>query len=1013
MNLASYSIDNPKVIYFLLAILLFGGVLAFDKLEKKEDSPFVIKQVSVITRYPGATATEVEELITEPVERTLQSMRRVQKIKSESSFGLSKVDVYLLPTTPSDEIPQMWDELRRKTLDVQPTLPAGASTITVADDFGDVFGIYYAITADQGFSYTELRKWANLLKKEIVTIDGVEKVTISGEQTQVVNIYISASKLANLGIDLNVLNQTLKSQNLLVNTGEKKAGDLQIKVMADGTYKSLDDIRNLLVASSGGSQIRIGDFAKVELGINEPPAELMRVNGKEALGFGVSTARGKDVALTGRQVKQQMDLILPRIPKGIEIVSLYPEDVIAQQANNGFIINLLESIGIVIVIIFLAMGMRAGLLIGSSLIFSIGGSLLIMQYMEVGLNRTSLAGFIIAMGMLVDNAIVVTDNAQIGIKRGLARKQALISGATIPQWGLLGATLIAIFSFLPLYLAPSSVAEIVKPLFIVLAISLSLSWVLALTQTTSFGNFILKEASSGDSKDPYDTPFYNRFAGFLTGLIRRKFITILTVVGFFIGALVIMGLMPSNFIPNLDKPYFRVDVFFPDGFNIRNTEKNMKEVEEYLLKQPAVKTVSITMGKSPLRYYLASASFGPKPNYANILIELTTDDSTKLYEERLDTYLRKNYPDAWIRSTLFNLSPAVETPIEIGFIGENVDTLEKLSNQAKELMRAIPEVSDVRSSWGNKVPVWVPNYSQEKGQRLGITRQSMANSIKLATNGLAMGEYREGDIFMPILIKDESYDRFNLSNLGTLPVFNSKGKTVPLEQVVESMEMEHQYPVIKRYNRERYILAQCQPLRGQNTAAAAAKVFEAVNQIKVPEGYKMKIFGEAESQAESNSALAANMPLTFMLMFLVLLLLFRSYRKPVMIILMVPLVFIGVTFGLVVTGKSLDFFALLGILGLVGMNIKNAIVLVDQIGIETDAGLSPFQAVIQATKSRIIPVVMASGTTILGMLPLLPDAMFGGMAATIMGGLLVATLLTIFVLPVTYAAFFKIKAPKS
>ncbi len=1013
MNLPSYSIDNPKVIYFLLAILLFGGVMAFDKLEKKEDSPFVIKQATVITRYPGASAQEVEELITEPIERTVQSMRRIQKIKSESSFGLSKVDVFLLPTTPADEIPQMWDELRRKTLDIQPSLPSGASTITVADDVGDVFGIYYAITADEGFTYPELRKWANLLKREIVTIDGVEKVNISGEQTQVVNIYISASKLANLGIDLNVLNQTLKSQNLLVNTGEKQAGDLQIKVMADGTYKSLDDIRNLLVASSGGNQIRIGDFARVELSINEPPSELMRVNGKQALGFGVSTARGKDVALTGRLVRQQIEHILPRIPKGIELVSLYPEDVIAQEANNGFIINLLESIGIVVVIIFLAMGMRAGVLIGSSLIFSIGGSMLIMEYMGVGLNRASLAGFIIAMGMLVDNAIVVTDNAQIGIKRGLLRKQALISGATLPQWGLLGATLIAIFSFLPLYLAPSSVAEIVKPLFVVLAISLGLSWVLALTQTTSFGNFILKEAKAGESSDPYNTKFYNRFAGILSGLIRKKYVTILVVVGVFIGSLVVMGLMPSNFIPNLDKPYFRVDVFFPEGYNIRNTEKSMKQVEEYLLKQPAVKTVSITMGKSPLRYYLASASFGPKPNYANILIELTTDDSTKVYEKRLDNYLRGNFPDTWVRSTLFNLSPAVETAIEIGFIGENIDTLEMLADRAKDLMRNIPEVSDVRSSWGNKVPVWVPNYSQEKGQRLGITRQSMANSIKLATNGLAMGEYREGDLFMPILIKDENIERFNLSNLGTLPVFNAKGKTVPLEQVVESMEMQHQYPVIKRFNRERYIMAQCQPLRGQNTAAAAAKVFEAVDGIKVPEGYKMKIFGEAESQAESNSALAANMPLTFMLMFIVLLLLFRSYRKPVMIMLMVPLVFIGVTFGLVVTGKSLDFFALLGILGLVGMNIKNAIVLVDQIGIETEAGLSPFEAIIQATKSRIIPVVMASGTTILGMLPLLPDAMFGGMAATIMGGLLVATLLTIFVLPVTYAAFFKIKAPKS
>ncbi|MHC1775599.1 MAG: efflux RND transporter permease subunit [Lentimicrobium sp.] len=1012
MNIPNYSLNNPKVIYFLLAILLAGGVFSFGTLEKKEDAPFVIKQVAVVTRYPGATPQEVEQLITEPIERTIQSMRRIRKIKSESSYGLSKIDVELLATTPSDEIPQMWDELRRKVMDVQPSLPQGASPISVADDFGDVFGIYYAITADQGFDYHELRKWANFLKTELITIEGVQKISLSGEQTEVINVFISASKLANLGLDLNTIAQTLKAQNVLVNTGEKVTGDLQMKVIADGTYKSLDDIRNLLMASSTGQQVRFGDFASVEKGYNEPPANLMRVNGKPAIGFGVSTARGEDVALTGKLVRERMQMMLPQIPAGIEIESLYPEDVIATEANQGFIINLAESIGIVIIIILFAMGARAGFLIGSSLIFSIGGSLLIMQLMGTGLNRTSLAGFIIAMGMLVDNAIVVTDNAQIGIQRGLPRRKALIDGATIPQWGLLGATLIAIFSFLPLYLAPSSVAEIVKPLFVVLAISLGLSWILALTQTTTFGNFMLKEGGGEAGKDPYDKPIYHKFEKLISGLIRYKTLTIIAVVGLFAGSLVIMGLMPSNFIPNLDKPYFRVDIFFPEGYTIRNTEKNIIEIEQYLMKQPDVKKVSVTIGQSPLRYYLASPSFGPKPNYANVLIELNSDDSTKIYEERFDAYLRNNYPDNWIRSTLFNLAPAVETPIEIGFIGENIDTIEQLTAKALNLMREIPGVTDVRSNWGNKVPVWIPDYSQEKGQRLGITRQSMANSIKLATNGLAMGEYREGDVFMPILLKEENIDQFNLSNLNTLPVFNVKGKMVPLEQVIESSEVDYNYTTIKRYNRQRVMMAQCVPVRGENTAATAKKVFAAMEQIEVPEGYRMKIFGEAESSAESNAALAANMPLTFLLMFLVLLFLFRSYRKPVMIMLMVPLVFIGVVLGLASTGKTLDFFAILGVLGLVGMNIKNAIVLVDQIGIELEAGRAPYDAVVQATKSRIIPVTMASGTTILGMLPLLFDAMFGGMAASIMGGLLVATMLTIFVLPVTYCLMYRISVPQ-
>ena len=490
MNIAKYSLENTKVVYFFLAILLVGGVLSFDLLGKKEDSPFVIKTAVIITRYPGATPSEVEQLITEPIEREIQSMRRVYKIKSDSYFGMSKIQIELSPATPPEEMPQMWDELRRKVLNIQPSLPQGASTISVSDDFGDVFGIYYGLTAGEGFSYHDLREWGQKLKTQLVSVDGVQKVALYGEQTEVVNVFISMSKLANSGIDLNSLIQTIKSQNSLINTGEKRAGNLELKILADGTYKTLDDIRNQLIVTQTGQQVRLGDITTIEKGYMDPPGSLMRVNGKRAIGIGISTDPERDVVKTGDKVKERLSQLEELMPVGIELVTLYPENEIAREANNGFLLNLVESVVIVIFIILLVMGTRAGLLIGSSLIFSIGGTMLIMQFMGVGLNRTSLAAFIIAMGMLVDNAIVVTDNAQILIKKGMRRRDALIKGATVPQWGLLGATLIAIFSFLPLYLAPSSVAEMVKPLFIVLAVSLGLSWILALTQTTVFGNFI-------------------------------------------------------------------------------------------------------------------------------------------------------------------------------------------------------------------------------------------------------------------------------------------------------------------------------------------------------------------------------------------------------------------------------------------------------------------------------------------------------------------------------------------
>ena len=699
------------------------------------------------------------------------------------------------------------------------------------------------------------------------------------------------------------------------------------------------------------------------------------------------------------------------MPVGLNLESLYLENVIAKEANNGFIINLIESILIVIVIIMLVMGMRAGVLIGSSLVFSIGGTLLIMSFMGVGLNRTSLAGFIIAMGMLVDNAIVVTDNAQIAIARGVDRRKALIDGATGPQWGLLGATFIAICSFLPLYLAPSSVAEIVKPLFVVLAISLGLSWVLALTQTTVFGNFILKAKAKNAGKDPYDKPFYHKFEKILSVLIRRKIVTLGSMIVLFIVSLVVMGMMPQNFFPSLDKPYFRADVFYPDGYGVNDVAREMKKVEAHLQKLPEVKKVSITFGSTPLRYYLASTSVGPKPNFANVLVELNDSKYTKEYEEQFDGYMKANFPNAITRTSLFKLSPAVDAAIEIGFIGPNVDTLVALTNRALEIMHRNPDLINIRNSWGNKIPIWKPIYSPERAQPLGVSRQGMAQSIQIGTNGMTLGEFREGDQVLPILLKGNSVtDSFRINDLRTLPVFGNGPETTSLEQVVSEFDFRYRFSNVKDYNRQMVMMAQCDPRRGVNAIAAFNQIWSQVQkEIKVPEGYTLKYFGEQESQVESNEALAKNLPLTFFLMFTTLLLLFKTYRKPTVILLMLPLIFIGIVLGLLLLGKSFDFFAILGLLGLIGMNIKNAIVLVDQIDIESRSGLDPREAVIKATVSRIVPVAMASGTTILGMLPLLFDAMFGGMAATIMGGLLVASALTLFVLPVAYCAIHRIK----
>ena len=674
MNLTEYSLRRPRVVWFVLAVMLIGGVYAFTRLGKKEDAPFVIKSAVLMTHYEGASPEEVERLVTEPIEREIQTMRSLHKITSESYYGLSRIVVELSPATPAERMPQMWDELRRKVLNVQNELPEGASEISVGDDFGDLYGIYYGLKGDEGIDDEELRQWAQEIKRRVVTLDGVQKVALYGEQQPVVNVYVSMARLSNFSIRPESIIAAMSGQNRVVDSGEKLAGEMQIRILETGAYRSLDDIANQLLTSSEGKQFRLGDVARIEREVVEPPTSIMRVDGQRAIGIGIATDPARDVVRSGRAVAEELRQIATQMPLGMEIVTLYPEDEIARDANNQFIINLLESVAIVVAVIMLVMGLRQGVVIGSSLLLAIGGTMLIMLVVGEGLNRTSLAGFIIAMGMLVDNAIVVVDNARRAIARGKKPAEALVEGASCPKWNLLGATLISICSFLPLQLAASAVAEMVKPLFVVLACSLLLSWVLALTQTPLLGIALIHPATRPAGDDGQQRVL-QRFTHVLEWLLRHRTVTVVVVVALFVGALVAMRVMPQNFFPSLDKPYFRADCYLPDGFNIRTTAARVDSLCAWLQRQPSVRRVSATVGSTPPRYYLASSSVGPRNNFANILIELTTADSTAAVEQRFYEYVLENQPDIWLRSSLFKLSPATESAIEFGFIGNNIDTL--------------------------------------------------------------------------------------------------------------------------------------------------------------------------------------------------------------------------------------------------------------------------------------------------------------------------------------------------
>lgn len=1008
-SLPELALKSQNLVWFILTISIIGGVWGFLNLGKKEDSTFIIKSAAISCLYPGATPQQVEELITEPIEREVQSMRNIYKITSDSKFGVSHILVELLPSTPPEQVQQLWDELRRKVRDVELTLPLGASQIIVNDDFGDLYGIYYALSASEGFTFTELRDWAHRIQREVLTIDGVEKVSLFGEQTPVINIYINPSQLASLAITPKQILTQISTLSALVSASTIQANDMTITLQDSGRYSSIEDVENQLLMADDGRQLRLCDIARVEQGYLTPPTHTMRVDGKEAIGIGISTAADMDVVKSGEAIEKALSELNFQLPIGIELISLYPENKIAAEATNDFLVNLVLSVGIVIAIIILAMGLRAGFVIGSSLIFTIGATLLVMLFMGEGLNRTSLAGFIIAMGMLVDNAIVVTDNAQSAMRQGIKRRRAIVEGADRAKWSLLGATLIAIFSFLPLYLAPSSVAEIVKPLFIVLSISLILSWLFALVQTPLFCSYLLKKERESVAKGS-DNRLWHSFDAVLNGLISHRWVVVGCSVALLLLSLFIMGRLPQNFFPSLDKPYFRADIILPNGYDISATQSQVHSIEEWLLSQQEVKRVSSTAGGTPPRYYIASGAYSAMPNYANILIELFDTKQTAPLEARFSEYVRSNYPDIWLRSSLFKLSPVPDATIEFGFIGDNIDTLLSLTAAAEKIFREDERAINVRNSWGNRIPVWQADYSQMLSQRIGVTRNDISEGLSIASKGYYLGDIEQGDQISQILLKDGDNTSYNLANLQTLPIFSASGRTYSIEQAVSGFSFDFKGSIIERYNRSPVIKAQCDVAPNTNTKALYNSLHERVlREITIPDGYTFKVFGEEETQEESNDALAENFPLTIVLIFIILLLLFHSYREPIIILLLLPMIFVGVVFGLLLTGNLFDFFALLGVLGLVGMNVKSSVVLIAQIK-ELRANGTPLrQAIIEATRSRVIPVVVASFTTILGMTPLLFDSLFAAMAATIMGGLFIATLLTIFLLPVTYAIFYGVK----
>lgn len=1001
-------LNQKAMITTILVAVLIGGIISYLKIGKLEDAEIPIKSAMVLVPYPGATAYEVELEVTDVMEKAIQKLENIDEISSVSKPGLSLITIKVDSRTKSDELPQLWDHLRRKVNDAKSSLPSGAMGPIVNDDFADVYGILYAITGD-GFSYTELEKYTKYIEKELLSVAGVRRSQIFGEQTETVEIILSPEKLASLNINPLMIAMEIQNQGAVVNPGSINSGDETISIGIGNKISSIEDIEELLINIPGGGSFKLGEIAEVKSSFLKPKRSALIYNNQEGFALGLSNESGVNIVKVGERIDEKLAELKEILPVGIDISPIYYQPDRVDAAVKDFILNLIFSVGIVMVVLMFAMGWRSGLLISSGLVFTIMGTLIVMLAIDLPMHRISLAAIILAMGMLVDNSIVVADGILVDLKRKVERRRAFVLTAQRTALPLLGATLVAIFAFLPLRMAPNSAGEFLSSLFTVLVISLLLSWLFAMVQTPFNAKyFYRKTRPKGEHEEAYDSKIYILFKRLVQWALTHKIpFTISTVVVLII-AFYSFRFVTVEFMPKLDYDQFVVEYNLPEGSEITAVERDIIEMEKVILEMDGVESVTGAVGRPPARYALMRPMPSGGQTYGELIVETENYKVLKKLMPKVNEYLVKTFPNANIRLHEYG-APFSEYGIEAEFRGPDPAVLRQLSEEAKDIFHAEPYADHITDNWKNKVKKLVPEYSVNKAQKLGLTRSDMGNSILVATDGMPIGVFYEGDKQVPVVLKTTSQVDGSMTNLMNTPVWGQRSQSsTPLAQITDTIEFKWVDARINRINGTRAILAQCDPIEGVSVAELFERIKDDVEAIELPYGYEMEWKGELSTSSEANTALFSFLPLAIGLMLIIVIGLFNNLKQALIVFIIVPFAFIGIVPGLIATGVNLTFVGIIGALGLIGMMIKNSVVLLDEINLGLREGKSALKATIDSAISRMRPVMMASLTTILGMLPLVTDATFQSLAIVIMFGLLAGSLITLVVVPVFYAVLFRV-----
>ena len=1044
MKMTRFFIQRPLLFWSLMVAILVAGVLSFIQMPKLEDPAISLKQAMVVVPWPGASAHDMELKVAQTMEDELRALPNVKKIKTECQNGSAMFTVEFQMTVLNRDIEQHFDLLRRKVNDVASRLPQGCYAPIVIDDMMDVYGIFYALTAD-GYDYPEMYDYAKYIRRELLDVKGVKRINIVGNRDEVINIILSKEQIARNGIVPTQIISALQSAGKMVNAGKYHSGDERIALYVDSSVENEEDIRNLLIQTMDGKRIRIGDIARVERAYSEPQRNGFFVGGRPALAICVAMESSAIVPDVGKAVDAKLAQAMQQMPAGFQTEKIFFQPDKVNDAISSFMWNLLESVAIVILVLIFTMGFRSGLIIGFGLVLTVAVSFPILLMCGTTLQRISLGAFIVAMGMLVDNAVVIMDGILVDKQRGLPPKVYLYRIGRNTAMPLLGATIIAASTFLSVYLSPDTAGEYAGDLFLVLCVSLLASWVLALVQVPMCAKSWLpsREKSNGTSGAVMNSPIHRFVRRAIAFLIGYKRTTILVAFG--VLALSIFGMtrVKNLFFPDFDYKQFVVECFFPAATDANTVRDRLLEMEDSLSDNPALERIAISQGSAPAHYCLVRPMTSGGDCYGELTIDCKDYKTVLKQIPIVRKQLRESFPEAYIRIRKYNFSIATSHTVEVEFSGPDPAVLRDLCHQAEAIMRRCPYVDpySVQNNWKPTGKAMVAEYVQQDALRSGIERGDVANALLAATDGMPVGVLNDQDRMVMLNLQVRNADGSRISNLNDIPVWsmmnvhfsneelqgalgggNAMGelqdkvfRATPLGNVAKDIRLDWDEDVVLRLNGRRIIEAECDP-NPDCDAATPAKVVslikDEIEAIPLPAGYAMRWVGEGEVQGEAIGNLMRFVPLTVFLILAILLLLFNSWRKVILILLCFPFVFCGITPSLLLSDQPMTFMAIIGILGLIGMMVKNAIVLVDEINrLQTEEKKHPYTAVIEATVSRVRPVLMASLTTIVGMLPLVTDPMYSSMAITIMGGLTVGTIITLILLPLFYTAMFRIRKP--